>query len=271
MTDQSIFGENQNTSTQTPQNGGNTNAQNSNDLAITLLESIKNERGDPKYKSIEDALTALRHSQEYIPQLSAKLTQQEQELKEAREAAARAAELEKTVEALTSQNTQNVTPNAPVISEDKIAEIVTRTLTQAQQAELAKNNITTVVSTLQSTFGAEAEKTYNAKATELGMTVPELNALAARNPKAVFKLLGIAQEAPKSQSSSSSVSYNTDGFQPQQDSFIGRNKKATLIGATTTDLNEETQRSKKMVEELHSQGKSISDLTNPKVYFQTFK
>ena len=104
------------------------------------------------------------------------------------------------------------------------------------------------------------------------MSVQELNALAARNPKAVFKLLGITPEAPQvNVSSSASPSFNTDGFQPKQDSFIGRNTKATLIGATTNDLNEETQRAKQMVEELHKQGKTISDLTNPKVYFKTFK
>lgn len=267
----SIFDQNQNPATQPSNQGANPNAQNSNDLANQLL-LIKNERGEPKYKSLEDAIVALKHSQEYIPQLSAQLAQREQELKEAREAAARVAELERTLEALTSQQSNANNQQAPAFDENKIVEVVTQTLTRRQQEELAKVNLTTVVSTLTNTFGAEAEKTYNAKADEIGMTVAELNALAAKNPKAVFKLLGISQEAPKSQSSSSSATtYNTAGFQPTQDSFIGRNKTPTLIGATTTDLNEETLRSKKMVEELHRQGMTISDLTNPKTYFKTFK
>ena len=143
---------------------------------------------------------------------------------------------------------------------------------QGEKAEQAKANTLEVVNTLKTKYGAEAEKAYNEAATNLGMSVQELNALAARNPKAVFKILGVTPEAPQvNVSSSASPSFNTDGFQPKQDSFIGRNTKATLIGATTNDLNEETQRAKQMVEELHKQGKTISDLTNPKVYFKTFK
>lgn len=269
-TDQSIFGENK-PATQPNENGGNTNAQNSNDLA-NLLGSIKNERGEPKYKSVEDALVGLRNAQEYIPQLTAKLSTQEQELKDAREAAARVAELQRTVEALTSGNNSGTTqPNAG-ITQDQIVELVSQTLTKKQQEDAAKANVTAVVKTLQEQFGADAEKTYNAKAEEFGMSVAEMNVLASRNPKAVYKILGINAEAPKpTLSSAPSVNFNTDGFQRQQDSFIGRNTKPTLIGATTADLQEETQRAKSMVDELHKQGKSISDLTNPKVYFKVFK
>ena len=87
MPDQaSIFNE-QNPATQPTQNGDNTpGAQGSNDLA-NLLGSIKNERGEPKYKSVEDALVGLRNAQEYIPQLTQKLSTQELELKAAREEA----------------------------------------------------------------------------------------------------------------------------------------------------------------------------------------
>lgn len=267
----SIFNE-QNPATQPNQNGENTpNAQGNSDLA-NLLGSIKNERGEPKYKSVEDALVGLRNAQEYIPQLTQKLSTQEQELKAAREEAARVAELQRTIEALTSGNTgQPTTPASPTISKEDIAKLVTQTLTEQQRAETAKSNVATVVNALQAKFGAEAEKAYNAKAAEVGMTVAELNALAQRNPKAVFTLLGVSPEAPKQMSSAPQPTFNTDGFQPNKDSFIGRNSKATLIGATTSDLNEETQRAKQMVEELHSQGKTISDLTNPKVYFKTFK
>jgi hypothetical protein len=267
----SIFNE-QNPATQ-PNAAANAapNAQGSDDLA-NLLGSIKNERGEAKYASVEAALVGLRNAQEYIPQLTAKLSTQEQELKTAREEAARVAELQRTIEALTSGNTgQPNTQASPTISKEDIAKLVTQTLTEQQQAVVAKSNVATVVNALQAKFGADAEKAYNTKAAEIGMTVAELNTLAARNPKAVFTLLGVTQEAPKQMSSSTQPSFNTDGFQPAKDSFIGRNAKPSLIGATTNDLNEESQRAKQMVEELHSQGKTISDLTNPKVYFKTFK
>ena len=270
-TDQSIFNE-QNPATQ-PNAAANAapNAQGSDDLA-NLLGSIKNERGEAKYASVEAALVGLRNAQEYIPQLTAKLSTQEQELKTAREEAARVAELQRTIEALTSGNQgQPNTQAPPSFSKEDIAKLVNQTLSEQQQEVTAKSNVATVVSALQAKFGTDAEKAYNTKAAEIGMTVAELNALAQRNPKAVFTLLGVTQEAPKQMSSNTQPSFNTDGFQPAKDSFIGRNAKPSLIGATTSDLNEESHRAKQMVEELHSQGKTISDLTNPKVYFKTFK
>ncbi len=269
-TDQSIFN-NESQATQPNVNDGvPSNAQGSGDLA-NLLGSIKNERGEQKYKSVEDALVGLDNAQKYIPTLTAQLAQKEQELATARQEAARVVELERTVQALTSKGEPANTQASVPLNEDQIANLVTQTLTRQQQEATAKANTLAVAQTLQTKFGADAEKTYNAKAQELGMTVIELNALAAKNPKAVFTLLGVTQEAPKQLSSSTSQQFNTDAFQPKQDSFIGRNSKPTLIGATTSDLNEETARSKQMVEELHAQGKTISDLTNPKVYFKTFK
>ena len=32
----------------------------------TMLQGLKNERGEPKYRSVEDGLNALKHSQEHI-------------------------------------------------------------------------------------------------------------------------------------------------------------------------------------------------------------
>lgn len=271
MPDQaSIFG-NENQATQPNQNGGVPPVAQNGDLA-NLLGSIKNERGEQKYKSVEDALVGLKNAQEHIPTLNSQLAQREVELAEARKQAARVEELQRTVEALAAKNDGDVHQPIQSLSADQVAELVNQTLTKQQQAASAQSNIATVVNALQAKFGAEAEKAYNAKAQEIGMTVLELNTLAAKNPKAVFTLLGVSQEAPKQMSSSSPTpSFNTDGFQPKADSFIGRNTKATLIGATTTDLQEESLRARQMVEELHSQGKSISDLTNPKVYFKTFK
>jgi hypothetical protein len=279
MSDQtSIFGNNTPASTNandtnTSVTSNNANVQPNNDFA-DLLNQIKNERGEPKYKTIEDALKGLQHAQQYIPNIKTELEQRDAEIARLRAEAERAKTLEETLAALTSRQTQNDNTNQPVIDEKTIAELVNRQLTQAEQLKLAKANVASVVSTLQSAFGSDAEKKYNDAAAEAGLTVQEMNALAAKSPTAVLRMLGVNnQSAPQKQNTHfpSSSSVNTAALTPNNESAIGRNPKSALIGATTEDLREASNRAKKMVDELHAQGKTVHDLTDPKVFFKTFK
>ncbi len=50
------------------------------DLFADQLASIRNEDGKPKYDSVQKALEALNHSQEYIPQLKTELQQREERI-----------------------------------------------------------------------------------------------------------------------------------------------------------------------------------------------
>jgi hypothetical protein len=270
----SIFDNNQNQPTQANQNNGGTgtppNGNQSNPLA-DLLGSIKNDRGEPKYKSVEDALNALKHSQDYIPQLSDKLKQQELELAEAKAAAAKISQLEDTLKSLTQNaNNQQSSPPAPAgLSAEDVATLVSQTLTKQQQADLAKANIGTVVSAVTKAFGDKSEEVFYGKAKELGMSVEDINALASRTPTAALKLLGL--DGVKTTPTSNTNSVNTSAFQPTQETFVGKNAKPTLIGATSADLKEEAVNSRRMVDELHNQGLTVHDLTDPKVYFKHFK
>lgn len=277
MSDQTSIFSNNNQETTPPQNNSGTsntaNVQTGNDFA-DLLNQIKNERGEPKYKTVADALNGLLHAQNFIPTLLSEKEQKDAEIARLRVEAEKARTLEETLAALTSKQEQAHNTNAPVIDEKTIAELVNRQLTQAEQAKLAQANISSVVSSLQSAFGSDAEKKYNDAAAEAGLSVQEMNALAAKSPKAVLRMLGVTQQsAPQKQNTHfpQSSSVNTAALTPNQDSFVGRNPKSTLIGATTQDLQEASLRAKKMVEELHAQGKSVHDLTDPKVFFNTFK
>ena len=154
---------------QDPNNcGSNTPNGGSPDQLVTLLAQIKNDRGEQKYKSVEDALNALKHSQDYIPQLSDKLRQQEQELAEAKAAAAKITQLEQTLLQLTQNNTPPAaTPPVPAgLSKEEIAELVSNTLTAKQTEAVAKENLSKVVSTLTQSFGDKAEEVFYGKAKE---------------------------------------------------------------------------------------------------------
>lgn len=259
--------------TPTPDGDSNTPNTNQPNDVDTILQAIKNDRGEPKYKNVQDALNALKHSQEYIPALTSKVSTLESDLEIARQAAARVAELEATVRSLTqSSNTPNNQSSG--LTPEQVAELVNSTLTRKQQEDKLKENTTLVATKVAAKFGAEAEKKFYDKAAELGMTPAEFNSLAAKNPKAVFTLLGINEEAvpiTQSKHNPTASSVNTSGFTPNPESNIGVNAKSVMSGSTTSELREESLRSLKMAQELHDQGMSVHDLTDPKKYFAVFK
>lgn len=253
-------------------NNGNVQTNQSNDDLVTLLNDIKNERGEPKYRTVRDAMNALKHSQEYIPELSQRVKQQEAELEIARNAATKVAELERIVQQLTQEGTPNTNQPVPQgVTQEQVAELVSQTLAKNQQEEFAKQNLSSVVSVAKQAFGDKAEAAFYTKANELGMTVQEINTLAAKNPKAVIRLLGIEDKAPSQEAfKPNTSSFNTSGFEQKTETFLGRNTKTTAIGATSSDLREESNNAKRMVEELHAKGMSIDDLIKPSAYFKVF-
>jgi len=271
---QTIF--NTNTGDTPPQNmdtpAGVQNAPVNNPFA-DLLGGIKNERGEPKYKDTAEALNALKHAQDYIPQLKNEKLQMEQELSTLRAQVEKLKAVEATVERLAANQNNSGNTNQPVFDEQKIAELVTNTLTRREVEALQKANVSSVVNSLQAKFGQEAEKTFYTKAQELGMSAAQMNQLAASSPQAVLQLFGVQGSSVQKVNVPAPVQagVNTAGFQPKQDSFISKNSKGALIGATSEDMLQERQNAVRMVEELDAAGMSIDDLANPKNYFKYFK
>lgn len=234
-----------------------------------LLNSVRNESGQPKYKDIPTAIDALKHSQDYISQLKAEKERLAAELEASRVAAEKAKELEATITRLTSQQQPTQQP-ASVIPEEVVANVVQQALLKREAEATQTANISQVTSQMQQAFGAEAEKVFYAKAQEIGLTQVQINALAAQSPQAVLKLFGMDQKPAPQTFSTTTGSVNTTGITPNKESFIGRNKAQALVGATTSDLLAERESSKKLVDELHSQGLSVHDLTDPKVFNKYF-
>lgn len=243
-----------------------------NDAVANLLSSIKNERGEPKYKDVQTALDALRHSQDFIPQIKQENDTLKSELDKLKEEVARLKTVEDTVSKLTS--VQNVSQQTPAsVSGEDIVKLIDQALTQKESMAKQKANTEQVVAQISQSFGAEAEKTFYSKAAELGISANDLNALAAKSPEAVLQLFGIKKGTTQQSSfkSNTQSSVNTDGYQPQNTSFIGRNAKPVILGATTQDLLSEQENAKGLVKELHEQGLTTYALTDPKKYFQQFK
>lgn len=272
MADQaSIFGDNNQQGTPPVNNEGGgapLNAQLDNSFA-DLLGNIKNERGEPKYKTVQDALNGLIHAQSHIQTLTAEQRARDEEIAKLRGDVSKVESLEQAVQALIQKQGEQGQP-ANVPTETDIANLVTRTLelkqTEAQQAA----NIRAVVEAVKKTHGEKAAEVFYARGAEIGLNQAELNALAGKSPKAVLTMLGISANAPTNSGSPNSGTINADGFRPRQDSFVGRNSRPFVLGASNDDRKSEIQASRNMIKELEDQGMSINDLTNPKVYKKLF-
>ena len=239
----------------------------------TILASIKNDRGEPKYKSVTDALVALKHSQDYIPQLTAKVAERERELEEERKQRKSLDELTALITRQTQTDDKLDTQPAQV-DELKIAEIVERQLSREKAAMQSRENQIKVRSALVEAFGTEqAESKFYEKAQEMGLSKEEINSLAAKSPVAVLQMFGVSGSAAHKQVKTipTESSVRTELFDKAPSSFIGRETVQLPLGATDQDVAILQNNAMKMVHELHERGLSVDDLTDPRVFFKVMK
>lgn len=263
MADQSIFESGTQSDPSTQQPSSTSGVQN-------LLATIVNERGEQKYKTIEEALVGLSHAQSFIQTLKTEKHQVEQQVNELRPVADKVSELEKVVLQLSqSKPPEQTAPSG--MTEDAVASLVEQTLTRQQQQRVAKDNLQKVAEVVKKNFGDKAEEAFYGKAAELGFSKEDINALAARSPQAALKLIGVNESVQSSVFSPTTTSVNTSSLTPQENTFISRNKVRLEVGATAHELMQETASARKMVEELNAKGMSIDDLTKPSNYFKFFK
>ena len=157
------------------------------------LGAIKNESGTQKYDTVEKALEALNHSQEFIPQLKTQVEEQEATIAALNEKLAGAAAIEDVVSRLSNQQGQPVPaqePQAlvPGMSEEDVLKVV-QGYTAKQAAEgQASTNEAAVSTQLVARFGEKTQEVVAQKAKELNTTVESLQALSRENPAVVLGL-----------------------------------------------------------------------------------
>ena len=272
-TDSSIFGDAGSTQNQTNTQTSPAGSQSqSPDVLATLLSGIKNERGEQKYRTAEDALKALGHSQNFIPQLQGQLDQKTTELQAFQAQTAELDALKETVAKLTQKLTEAPSNTGTMMSEDAIAEIVGRQLTANQKAEKEAQNKRSVAEALGKQFGDKAAEVFYGKAQEMGMSQDQINALAASAPQAVLTMFGVnGGVAHKQTINPPTGTVNTAGFSNTTGkSMIGRETHQIQLGASHKDTMIQLRNAQAMVEEMQHNGMSVHDLTDPATFFKHF-
>ena len=180
MTDQSIFNNGEQSTPAEASQSGNEQAS----AADQLLGAIVNSEGKQKYGSVEDALKATAAAQEHIRRLEEENTTFRQEVE-------KSTTLQSVLDAMKPREESEPAAPTSSIGEDDVAQLLEGMLNKRETAATAKSNVSKVTSAFVEKHGVEAEAKYYESASALGFTNSEINELAARNPAAVFKMLGI--------------------------------------------------------------------------------
>lgn len=179
-----------------------------------------------KYSSVEDALKSVPHAQKHIQTL-------ESELAAAREELAKRKTAEELLDEIKSGIQPQATPAGSEFDQDKLLQLVDQTLEQKERQRAAKTNAESVASKFTEKYGQKAEEVYNNVAKESGLTIQQLNSLAASSPKIVLKLAGLeGTSAPIAGKPTSTVNTETLGNKQDPNQLSARVKQ----GATTKDL-----------------------------------
>ncbi len=167
-----------------------------------FLEAITNSEGKPKYKSVPDALLGAAKAQEHIARL-------EQENASLRGVAQKVDTLEQVLARLeTGKGSDNSL--APKVEDQE--KLVLSVLERREAAAREEGNRKTVLSALKEKFGDKTNDALAQKANDLGMSVADLGALAARSPKAVLEYFKVESKGtPNVQGT-----VNTEALRPTQ-------------------------------------------------------
>lgn len=211
-----------------------------------LLASIKNENGEQKYKSVEDAIKGLEHSQNFISTLLSEKREKEEELRQLREQAQKQKSIEDVLKELnarneTPQEPKSKTPPVGELSEESIAALVRKELTNVSNQTRETQNASEVQNTLITKFGDKVNEVVAAKAAELGTSPSDLGELAKKNPKLVLSLFNASKQTVTP--TSSSINLPTS----QAPAVIEPPSKSLLLGASSNDQKEYLKKIKEHV------------------------
>lgn len=182
-----------------------------------------------KYASLTEVYKAFPHSQQHISTLEADNARMKEELARRKTAEELLQDIQNGIGTTQSQ----ATPAPQVAPLPDISSIVRQEMEHARLVDEAKQNQSVVVSEFTKKFGDKAKTQFEQIAKDLGIPVDELNKLAAKSPKAVMKLAGIAEPMAPTRSGTLQSDINTQALsQIQQPSD---NIRVSLNGSAKDD------------------------------------
>ena len=201
------------------------------------LASIKNEAGEPKYKSVEEAIKALANSQAFIPQLLSEKKQLEEEVTQLREKAKKVDNIDEVLAKLSAQEQpvkqEEKTPQTSGLSEEAVVNLVRKALDQKEAESKQQSNLTRVQNSLKEKFGDKTKEVVAKKAQELNTTPEAIGQLSVSNPDLVLALFNTSTAKPIPPTTSS-----VNLHSPSVPEGLKKPEKSLLLGATSREQTE---------------------------------
>jgi len=213
------------------------------------LDLIKNDNGERKYGSVSQALEALKHSQEYIPDLKSEKESLSKEVEALRAQQEKIDSLTEIVAKLTATKEPEADQPQVVPEVQDVAKLVEEALQANSQAQTTQANTKSVTTKLVELFGTNAEKEFYDKAQELGMSKEAFNQLAATSPKAVISFFNKA-DSPSMMKGSQNTNHSYTP--PQETGVVQASETSVMAGATSRDLMAEMARHKQAIYAKHN-------------------
>lgn len=144
-----------------------------------------------KYRDVQSALSSIKPAQEHIQRLendNKELREKVQQL----EADLKARESVQSV--LDKLGNKGESEQQTTLDPESVKQLVYGALEERETVTTAKQNVQTVNDTLISKFGEKAREMVAQKASELGISVQDMQQLASRSPKAVLAYFDAQQE-----------------------------------------------------------------------------
>lgn len=176
-----------------------------------------------KYKSVDEALRSVPHAQKHINTL-------EQELSQLKEELTKRKTTEELLDEVKSGFLKGETTPSVGYDQDKILETVSKVLEAKEAQKTASLNVNQVISAFNAKFGEQGPDMYKRLAAESGLTIANLNNLAANSPQAVLKLAGLTEKASIPGKIQSSI--NTESLPSGQQGVLS----SRVQGRTTKDM-----------------------------------
>lgn len=232
--------ENNNSSVNLGVNSGSEGASDLDKLN-NILKNIKNENGEQKYSTLDKALEALLHSQQYIPQLKTEISSKEREIELMKQQLDNSNSVENLLNSFKEQEQQTEPVQKP--NELDISQLVLKTIEEREKNNIKVNNIKTVDNHLVNLYGDKAAEVMRKKASELGVTPKQLAELSETSPAIVINLFKPETNTTVTPLKSGA---NIGITQPVQTQFEQKN---LMRGAKTKDIVDYVSKIKQAVYE----------------------
>jgi hypothetical protein len=173
-----------------------------------------------KDKSPEEIIKAKVDSDLFISELTSTMDQMRQDLLETRETANQQAKLQDLIDRLENNREQVATPLAndnaqqPSFDMNEIENIVKQKIQETESSKIANANFSVVENKLKEKFGNNYTSILKEKASNLGLSIEDVDQLARKSPAAFFNTLGLNETNDNSFQAPPRSSTNNTSFTP---------------------------------------------------------